>query len=66
MSALRGTDYRGKVINTSPRLTGIGKYTGEMAELLAALGHGVIVVLSFFFGYNRSKKGNIYVGFTHF
>jgi colanic acid biosynthesis glycosyl transferase WcaI len=31
-------------INYSPELTGIGKYSGEMAEWLAARGHGVRVV----------------------
>jgi len=31
-------------INYSPELTGIGKYTGEMAEWLAAMGHEVRVV----------------------
>lgn len=31
-------------INYSPELTGIGKYTGEMAEFLAAQGHDVRVV----------------------
>ena len=31
-------------INFSPELTGIGKYTGEMAEWLAAQGHEVRVV----------------------
>lgn len=31
-------------INFSPELTGIGKYTGEMAEWLAAQGHDVRVV----------------------
>ena len=30
-------------INFSPELTGIGKYTGEMAEWLAAQGHEVRV-----------------------
>lgn len=31
-------------INFSPELTGIGKYSGEMAEWLAAQGHEVRVV----------------------
>ena len=31
-------------INFSPELTGIGKYTGEMAAWLAARGHQVRVV----------------------
>jgi colanic acid biosynthesis glycosyl transferase WcaI len=31
-------------INYSPELTGIGKYSGEMAEWLASRGHGVRVV----------------------
>ena len=31
-------------INFSPELTGIGKYSGEMAEWLAARGHEVRVV----------------------
>ena len=31
-------------INFSPELTGIGKYTGEMASWLAAKGHDVRVV----------------------
>ncbi|HYL67640.1 MAG TPA: glycosyltransferase WbuB [Candidatus Limnocylindria bacterium] len=31
-------------INFSPELTGVGKYTGEMAEWLAARGHSVRVV----------------------
>jgi len=31
-------------INFSPELTGIGKYTGEMAEWLVAQGHEVRVV----------------------
>ena len=33
-------------INFSPELTGVGKYTGEMAEWLAARGHEVRVVTS--------------------
>ena len=31
-------------INFSPELTGIGKYTGEMAEWLATQGHEIRVV----------------------
>ncbi len=31
-------------INYSPELTGIGKYTGEMVEWLAAQGHEVRVI----------------------
>ena len=31
-------------INFSPELTGIGKYTGEMAAWLSAVGHDVRVV----------------------
>ena len=31
-------------INYTPELTGIGKYTGEMAEWLATQGHEVRVV----------------------
>lgn len=31
-------------VNFSPELTGIGKYTGEMAEWLATRGHEVVVV----------------------
>ena len=31
-------------LNSAPELTGIGKYTGEMASWLAARGHGVHVV----------------------
>lgn len=31
-------------INYTPELTGIGKYTGEMAEALAAVGHEICVV----------------------
>ena len=31
-------------INYAPELTGVGKYTGEMAEALAALGHEIYVV----------------------
>jgi colanic acid biosynthesis glycosyl transferase WcaI len=34
-------------INYSPELTGIGKYTGEMAEWLAANGHKVTVITAF-------------------
>jgi len=34
-------------INYSPELTGIGKYTGEMAEWLAEKGHEVTVVTAF-------------------
>lgn len=33
-------------INYSPELTGIGKYTGEMVEWLAAQGHEVRVILA--------------------
>ena len=29
-------------INYAPELTGVGKYTAEMAETLAALGHEVL------------------------
>ena len=31
-------------INYSPELTGIGKYTGEMASWLGAVGHDIRVV----------------------
>jgi len=31
-------------INYAPELTGIGKYSGEMAEWLTAQGHEVIVI----------------------
>src|SRR5690242_10666081 len=34
-------------INFAPELTGIGKYTGEMAERLAARGHDVTVVTAY-------------------
>ena len=34
-------------LNFAPELTGIGKYTGEMAERLARLGHDVTVVTGY-------------------
>lgn len=34
-------------LNFAPELTGVGKYTGEMAEWLAARGHSVRVVTSY-------------------
>lgn len=34
-------------INYAPELTGVGKYTGEMAEAIAALGHEVRVVTAY-------------------
>ena len=34
-------------INYAPELTGVGKYTAEMAETLAALGHEVRVVTAY-------------------
>ena len=34
-------------LNYAPELTGVGKYTGEMAEAIAALGHEVRVVTAY-------------------
>jgi colanic acid biosynthesis glycosyl transferase WcaI len=45
-------------LNYSPELTGIGKYTGEMARSLADFGHGVRVVTSYpYYPQWRVQKG---------
>ncbi len=51
-------------INYFPELTGIGKYTGEMAEWLAALGHEVRVVTTPPY-YPEWKIGEAYSGFRY-